>query len=209
MPLAWAPHGNSWPTGVLGTGGGVQWITTAFDTYCLTFARGLEIGELVRRMGDDPGAIREGLSADEAMDWSYEKGLVARLGSCGGWAFALEHWSAEGMERGALRDVSRGTEAVVYLDGGAPPRWFLYAEDGRVLGDFEPGWGAPQLGGDDPGRLVPAMREVGLLLTDGTAAPDVDAETKILDMGERHFGLGLPREAVEHGTLAAVSFAPF
>ncbi|MFF3558547.1 DUF6461 domain-containing protein [Streptomyces sp. NPDC002574] len=191
------------------TDSGIQWISTAFDTYCLTFARGLEIDELVRRMGGDAGAIREGLSADEAMDWSYEKGSVARLGTCGGWAFALEHWSAEGMERKALRDVSRGTEAVVYLNSGTPPRWFLYAEDGCLIGDFEPGWGADQLGGDDPGRLVPAMREVGLLLPDGTAAPDVNAEIKILEMGERHFGLTLPREVVEHGTLAAVSFVPF
>ncbi|MEU6347304.1 DUF6461 domain-containing protein [Streptomyces sp. NPDC046977] len=189
--------------------GGIQWISEAFDTYCLTFARGLGIAELVRRMGGDAGTIREGLTADEAMDWSFEKGSVARLGTCGGWAFALEHWSAEGMERRTLRDVSRGTEAVVYLNGGAPPRWFLYAEDGRIMGDFEPGIETDQLGGDDPGRLVPAMQEVGLLLPDGTAAPDVNEEIKILEMGERHFGLTLPREVVEHGPLAAVSFAPF
>ncbi|MFJ4844911.1 MULTISPECIES: DUF6461 domain-containing protein [unclassified Streptomyces] len=191
------------------TEGGIQWISEAFDTYCLTFARGLGIAELVRRMGGDPGTIREGLTADEAMEWSYGKGLVARLGTCGGWAFALEHWSDEGMERRTLRDVARGTEAVVYLNSGGPPRWFLYAEDGRIIGDFEPGVEADQLGGDDPGRLVPAMQEVGLLLPDGSAVPDVNAEIKILEMGERHFGLTLPREVVEHGPLAAVSFAPF
>ncbi|MFI8186300.1 DUF6461 domain-containing protein [Actinacidiphila glaucinigra] len=191
------------------TDDGIRWIAGAFDTYCLTFARGLEVGELVRRMGGDAGAIREGLSADEAMDWSDRKGLVARLGTCGGWAFALEHRSDEGMDRRTLRAVSRGTEAVVYLNAGAPPSWFLYAEDGRVVGDFEPGVEAAQLGGEDPGRLVPALQEVGLLLPDGTSAPGADGEDEILAMGERRFGLALPRDAVEHGTLAAVSFAPF
>ncbi|MFE0626867.1 DUF6461 domain-containing protein [Streptomyces sp. NPDC058864] len=191
------------------TDDGIRWIAGAFDTYCLTFARGLEVAELVRRMGGDPGGIREGLSADDAMQWSDEKGQVARLGTCGGWAFALEHWSVEGMDRGTLRAVSRGTEAVVYLNAGVPPRWFLYAEDGRIVGDFEPGVEAAQLGGEDPGRLVPAMQQVGLLLADGTSAPDAGGEDEILAMGERRFGLALPRDTVEHGTLAAVSFAPF
>ncbi|MFB7291193.1 DUF6461 domain-containing protein [Actinacidiphila glaucinigra] len=191
------------------TDDGIRWIAGAFDTYCLTFARGLDVGELVRRMGGDAGAIREGLSADDAMDWAFEKGPVARLGTCGGWAFALEHWSDEGMDRGTLRAVSRGTEAVVYLNAGVPPRWFLYAEDGRLVADFEPGVEAAQLGGEDPGRLVPALQQVGLLLPDGTSAPDADGEDEILEMGERHFGLTLPRDTVEHGTLAAVSFAPF
>ncbi|MET9876900.1 DUF6461 domain-containing protein [Actinacidiphila glaucinigra] len=143
------------------------------------------------------------------MGWSDRKGLVARLGTCGGWAFALEHRSDEGMDRVTLRAVSPGTEAVVYLNAGAPPRWFLYAEDGRVVGDFEPGVEAAQLGGEDPGRLVPALQEAGLLLPDGTSAPDADGEDGILVMGERRSGLTLPRDAVEHGTLAAVGFAPF
>ncbi|MEU6274326.1 hypothetical protein ABZ871_18255 [Streptomyces populi] len=36
---------------------GIRWIATAFDGYCLTFARGLEVAELVRRMGVRTGAL--------------------------------------------------------------------------------------------------------------------------------------------------------
>ncbi|MEU4093780.1 DUF6461 domain-containing protein [Streptomyces sp. NPDC026673] len=123
----------------------------------------------------------------------------------------VRHGAPERRGHGAA-DAARclpGTEAVVYLNSGTPPQWFLYAEDGRVVGDFEPGVEAGQLGGEDPGRLVPALQEAGLLLPDGTSAPDANAESGILEMGERHFGLTLPREAVEHGTLAAVSLSPF
>ncbi|MEU6274327.1 DUF6461 domain-containing protein [Streptomyces populi] len=111
------------------------------------------------------------------------------------------------MDRKTLRKISRGTEAVVFLNAAVPPHWFLHAEGGRLMADFEPGVEAARLGGEGPGRLVPAMQAVGLLLADRTAVPDVHGEDKILEMGERHFGFTLPREAVGNGNLAAVGFA--
>ncbi|MFF2848392.1 DUF6461 domain-containing protein [Streptomyces sp. NPDC058001] len=183
---------------------GVTWMADVFDTYCATFARGLDVEELVRGLGGDPARILPAVSDGDAFTLAMDEGPVARLGTCAGWAFALEHWSAEGMDRATLRRVSAGTEAVVLLDSGTPPKWFLYARDGEVVADFEPGVEAAQMGGADPASLVPALHAAGLLHADGTTVPDTDPSPLILGMTEQAFGLSLPREPLEHGVLPAV-----
>jgi hypothetical protein len=69
---------------------GIAWIREAFATYCVTFARGLSIHELVRRLGTDPARILPSVSAHETALLARDKGPVARLGTANGWAFALE-----------------------------------------------------------------------------------------------------------------------
>ncbi|MGD1222745.1 MULTISPECIES: DUF6461 domain-containing protein [Streptomyces] len=184
---------------------GIAWIRETYDAYCVTFAKGLSAEELVRRMGGDPGRIMPSLSAEDALELAGDKGPVARLGTSNGWAFALEPASAEGTDRRLLRRVSEGTEAVMLLDSGMPPYWFVHARDGEIAADFEPGVEAEQIGGSDPSFLVPAMQSAGMLLPDGTADPeDWEPEQRILTVAERVFALDLPRTALEAGTLPAV-----
>lgn len=184
---------------------GVAWIREAFDAYCVTFARGLSVAELVHRIGSDPERILPSVSADEALRLARDEGPVARLGTSNGWAFAMESASAEGTDRRTLQRVSRGTDAVMLLDSGTPPYWFVHARDGEIASDFEPGVEAEQIGGTDPSFLVPAMREAGMLLPDGTADPDDwEPEQRILTVAERVFSLDLPRTAIEGGSLPAV-----
>jgi hypothetical protein len=193
----------------VGTAGldGIEWVADAFDTYCLTFAWGLSPEELVGRLGGDVSAMLPSASPEQVSELDSAKGSAARMGVCAGWAFSVERWSAEGMDRAALRTVSEGTDAVVLLCSGASPLWFLHARDGVVLADFEPGVEADQLGGHSPEHLLSAMMEVGLLLPDGTSAEDVDERRLILRTAETVFGLSLPREDLLHGRLAAVSLS--
>ncbi|CAM5503671.1 hypothetical protein SALBM311S_03496 [Streptomyces alboniger] len=122
-----------------------------------------------------------------------------------GWAFAIECASAEGTDRPTLERVSQGTDAVVLLDSGTPPYWFVHARDGEIASDFEPGVEAEQIGGTHPSFLVPAMREAGMLLPDGTADPDDwEPERRILTVAEQVFSLDLPRTAIEGDSLPAV-----
>lgn len=187
---------------------GIAWIRDVYDAYCITFARGLSVAELVRRMGSDPERILPSVSPDEALRLAEDEGPVARLGTSGGWAFAVEFASAEGTDRRALQRVSRGTDAVLLLDSGTPPYWFVHARDGEIASDFEPGVEAEQIGGTDPSFLVPAMREAGMLLPDGTADPDDwEPERRILTVAERVFSLDLPRTALRDGSLPAVVLA--
>ncbi|WP_406173074.1 DUF6461 domain-containing protein [Streptomyces sp. NBC_00996] len=184
---------------------GIAWIREALDAYCVTFARGLSVDELVRRLGTDPARILPSVSAHEAELLARDEGPVARLGTGNGWAFALESASAEGTDRRTLRRVSEGTEAVMLLDSGMPPYWFVHARNGEIAADFEPGVEAEQIGGTDPSFLVPAMQTAGMLLADGTANPeDWEPEQRIITVAEQVFSLDLPRAAVESGTLPAV-----
>ncbi|MET8247769.1 DUF6461 domain-containing protein [Streptomyces sp. NPDC005202] len=184
---------------------GIGWIREAFDAYCVTFVRGLSVEELVRRLGVDPAGILPSLSGEEARVLAGDKGPVARLGTSNGWAFTLEFASAETTDRRTLRRLSEGTDAVMLLDSGMPPYWFVHARDGEIASDFEPGVEAEQIGGTDPSFLVPAMQRAGMLLPDGTADPDDwEPERRILTVAEQVFSLDLPRAAIGHGSLAAV-----
>lgn len=191
-----------WDGGVVD---GIAWLRESFDTYCVTFAKGLSVDELVRRMGGDPARILPSVSGDDARILARDEGPVARLGIGNGWAFALEPASAEGTDRRTLQRVSAGTEAVMLLNSGMPPYWFVHARDGEIAADFEPGVEADQIGGTDPSFLVPAMQAAGMLLPDGTADPeDWEPEQRILTVVERVFSLDLPRTDLEIGTLKAV-----
>jgi hypothetical protein len=186
---------------------GIEWVADVFDTYCLTFARGLSVEELIARLRGDVRTVVASASPEQITELDRAKGSAAQVGACAGWSFALERWSAEGMDRTTLRGVSAATEAVVLLCSGASPLWFLHARDGVILADFEPGVEAAQLGGHSPEHLVPVMIEVGLLLPDGTSATEVDEQRLILRAAETAFGLDLPRESLLQSRVSAVSLA--
>ncbi|MFD7019039.1 DUF6461 domain-containing protein [Streptomyces sp. NPDC059161] len=187
------------------TGDGMQWIPGVFDTYCLAFARGITVSELVRRMGADIAAVRHGVTGGDAFSLAMGEGPVALLGTSEGWAFSLEHWSDQAADNAVLGRLSTGTQAVVLLNGGTGPLKLACADNGSVVADFEPGVAAADIGTSAADHLVAIAREAGLFETDGgPALGEGDEELWMLRFAEEVFRLTLPRDEVEHGTLDAV-----
>lgn len=195
-----------------GTGdGGIRWLADWDGWYVgLTFARGIGPGELALRLGAVPG-IRPGpLRAGDAWAMATETADgdgVARVGSWGGWSFAVEHGVPAGAER--LAEVSRRGAEAVHLDPQPdhPPPQFAYARDGELVCCFglgEEGW----RGGHRPDFLLPELVAAGLLAPDGTyAAPEAEdgagRDRRTLAVLERRFGLSLPRRLIEEAALPA------
>lgn len=204
---------------------GLQWLLDAYDLgFCVLFARGLEAGELLARMGGEPqrAVALSRLDADalsaigspyvprDSVDLSgldvgdlERRGLldgddpVVRVGSCQGWAFAIEDGGARGSSREVVTSVSRGTKAVSLLRNINALTLFTYAEHGNVVCTFDVLL-AHDRTGTAPDRLLDPMRQAGI-------DPEGDAPVRparaMLEMAERHFGLGLPQQQLEEGEL--------
>jgi hypothetical protein len=192
-------------------GGGIQWLARWDSWFAgLTFARGIAPEELAARLGAVPGLHPGPLGAMEA--WSMvtetvDGDGVARVGSWGGWSFAVEHGLPAGAER--LAEVSRRGVEAVHLDPQPdhPPKQFAYARDGELICCFGLGeecW----RGGHRPDFLLPELVEAGILTPDGGPArpddePDEDRDRLTLAVLERRFGLSLPRRLMEETPLPA------
>ncbi|OII66600.1 DUF6461 domain-containing protein [Streptomyces sp. CC77] len=177
---------------------GIRWLAEDCDTYCLLLARGLDLDTLVARLGGEPGDVMPSVTADEAFALAMDEGAVTRLGTCGAWAFSLEHWSAEGMETGTLERVSLGTECVAVLNSGTPPVWFAHARDGEVIEFFEPVEARDALERSEPGETLWGRVAEGLV---AAGVPDLtatgSAETALLSLVERHCEVDLPRVSMD------------
>jgi hypothetical protein len=128
------------------------------DVWCLTFVRGLEEAEALRRLGAHEESIRP-LSYRELTDEGLFPHTVL-AGRLDGWVVIIERNGSEAMELDALRALSAGTEFVSVFRHDYANDLFAYAIDGEVLTSFDPrkpGWRY----GSDPDRLLDTMREVG------------------------------------------------
>jgi hypothetical protein len=191
--------------------GGVRWLAHASWHFSVTFVRGVSAGELGRRLGADPAAVPVPATARgvEALLVDPNVG-IARLGEAGGWAFAVEYGEARGVRGDVLAEISRGGVAVS-LDPQAdhPPPMFSFAADGDVLCSF----GLSEEGrrwGSEPDVLNAVLRSAGILAPDGSVlgtSAGQHAQQVAMSLGaiERHFGLSLPRNLIEHGELPAMA----
>ncbi|KOT99369.1 hypothetical protein ADK70_03915 [Streptomyces rimosus subsp. pseudoverticillatus] len=191
---------------------GLQWVAErgAFEMgYWIVFARGLSAEELVSRLEGDFAAMTLMSWSDAVeleMEAEDEDEQVVRVGSCQGWAFAVAEYGPLGERTDELvQAASAGTEAVSVSRTVNADTWFLHAKDGETLCEFEPGLEHERTGVSS-NDLVEALKQVGLLLPDGTSprehGSDVDdSERRVLQMAEQAFGVGLPRDQVEHGQL--------
>ncbi|MEV6950510.1 DUF6461 domain-containing protein [Streptomyces sp. NPDC051183] len=192
-------------------GGGIQWLADWDGWYVsLTFARGIGPDELAARLGAVPGIHPGPLGAVDA--WSMvtetvDGDGVARVGSWGGWSFAVEHGMPAGAER--LAEVSRSGVEAVHLDPQPdhPPKQFAYARDGELVCCFGLGeecW----RGGHQPDFLLPELVAARILTPDGAhtrpdGEPDGDRDRLTLGVLENRFGLSLPRHLIEETPLPA------
>ncbi|MEU7554201.1 DUF6461 domain-containing protein [Streptomyces sp. NPDC044571] len=205
-----AETGSGTRTG--GGDGGIRWLADWDGWYVgLTFARGIGPEELAVRLGAVPGVRPGPLAAGDAWTMVTETtdgDGVARVGSWGGWSFAVEHGVPAGAER--LTEVSRSGAEAVHLDPqpDRPPKQFAYARDGELVCCFglgEEGW----RGGHRPDFLLPELVAAGILAPDGSYAEpeseedDAARDRRTLAVLERRFGLSLPRHLIEDTPLPA------
>ncbi|MCM1965947.1 DUF6461 domain-containing protein [Streptomyces sp. NPDC002812] len=197
--------------GARGCDGGIQWLADWSAWYVsLTFARGIGPEELAARLGALPDLRPGPLGAIDA--WSMvtetvDGDGVARVGSWGGWSFAVEHGVPAGAQR--LAEVSRSGAEAVYLDPQPdhPPKQFAYARDGELVCCFgigEEHW----RGGHRPDFLLPELVEAKILTPDGCYArpedePSGERDRLTLAVLEHRFALSLPRRLVEETPLPA------
>ncbi|MFE4058693.1 DUF6461 domain-containing protein [Streptomyces sp. NPDC059096] len=182
------------------------WLLEPYAVDCVTFARGIDPGELVARLGARPGGPVRLATVAQALDALAAPGVggVARVGRAAGWAFAVEYGAAVGPTPDGLAAVSRGgVEAVNFLlTPGHPPSVFRHYEDGRHICSFGIGAETHRLG-SDPDLLVPALTERAVLPVprrlDG--ARRERAHRLTLLAVQDHFGLRLPRHDVMEGRL--------
>ncbi len=190
---------------------GIQWLADWDEWFAgLTFARGIAPDELAARLGAVPGVRPGPLGAPAAWSMVTETADgdgVARVGSWGGWSFAVEHGLPAGAER--LADVSRAGVEAIHLDPQPdhPPKQFAYAMDGELVCCFGLGeecW----RGGHRPDFLLPELVAAGVLGQDGATAeaddePVEDRERRTLAVLEQRFGLALPRHLIADAPLPA------
>lgn len=83
---------------------------------------------------------------------------IVQIGSCQGWAFALEdHRSHVGTLSEVLCRVSSGTVALSLFYNPKGFTWFYYAEDGVFAAHGE--IGIEPYNGEDPSRILPFIQQ--------------------------------------------------
>ncbi|WP_328581852.1 DUF6461 domain-containing protein [Streptomyces sp. NBC_00370] len=186
--------------------GGIGWLLEPYVVDCVTFARGIGPVDLVLRLGARGGPPARSATAEEAMDLLTSPGVdsVARVGTAGEWAYAVEYGDAVGWTRAGLAEASRdGAEVVNFLlTPWHPPSMFNYYRDGVRVCSFGIGEEAHRWG-QDRDLLLPALSRAGVL-PGRRARSGADREhgrlLSVLTVGE-HFGLQLPREDIVEGRL--------
>ena len=117
-----------------------------------------------------------------------------RVGVAGEWGFAIDESSSGygGYEDGAARELSAGTEAVLFTHTQTIDYFHYYVDCAEVTA-FEPlrGW---ERFGTQPDRFAEQMRQVGLR-TDVDDDHDVaDPVTALLEMLTVALGIWIPRD---------------
>ncbi|GAA1026510.1 MULTISPECIES: DUF6461 domain-containing protein [Amycolatopsis] len=137
------------------------------DIFCVSFVRGLDPPEVLRRFGAASGerlafADLNSLVAEyvEQTQGGNGGGYVGVVAS-GEWSVAVEPWGWQGNLPEVVGGLSKGSEVVAINRHDYAEAHFVYAVDGTVLAGFLPRLPSHQYG-SEPERLTPWMREAGL-----------------------------------------------
>ncbi|MET0135026.1 MAG: DUF6461 domain-containing protein [Kibdelosporangium sp.] len=139
------------------------------EIFCLTFIRGVDGTEALRRMGALPDTVATRTCSDIEDLHNFDDGYpeVASVLPLGAWTVVLEPNGFNGSHLTPV--VSCGTEAVSVLRHDYASPTFAYAVDGELITQFDPTFPAYRHGAD-PDRLLSRMHDVGFT----TAEDDED-----------------------------------
>lgn len=151
----------------------LAWIADAYETHCLTLAKGLTGHELLLRLGASPADTFTPRDDDEANEFlwavaeNYWSWGAARAGEANGWACVLEPASGWGSIPERLEHASRGTEVIFSSEVGGMGNVGYWQDGTRITGfdTMTPQDRAEQGQAADPDRLVEQMQRAGLFDT--------------------------------------------
>lgn len=131
---------------------GYTWIEP-LEAYCFTVVLGLDLDEVIRRLGADPSAAAQ-RTFDECF-WAAYGPQWAQVGIVDGGVLVAEHngWRAEE----AAESLSVGARVACFFRNVRAVMHFVYAVDGAVLADFDPLLETRPVSGRDPWVLEPAL----------------------------------------------------
>jgi len=183
---------------------------TLGEIFCLTFVKGVDTTEALRRMGGlfDTVAVRAlpEIGDQHTFDNGYPE--LASAVELDGWTVLLEPGGFEGSH--LVEALSQGTEAVSVLRHDYASPTFEHAVDGTLVVRFDPTFPAYRYG-SDPDRLVPLMREVGFVTEDDEdddGGQYDNAISRSLMLTERLTAV-LPTFDMLTGPLASAHFEPW
>jgi hypothetical protein len=136
------------------------------EIFCLTFVRGVDGAEALRRMGALPDTVATRTRADIDALHNFDDGYpdVATVLPLGSWTVVFE---PNGFNGSHLTPVlSRGTEAVSVLRHDYATPAFTYAVDGELITHFDPTFPVRR-NGSDPDRLLSRMHDAGFRTAEG------------------------------------------
>ncbi|QFU91047.1 DUF6461 domain-containing protein [Amycolatopsis sp. YIM 10] len=176
------------------------------EIFCLTFIRGVDEREALRRMGGLPGSFATRTPSEMEAQKNFDNGYpeVASALPLGDWTVVFEPGGFHGT--GLTPVLSRGTEAVSVLRHDYASPGFAYSVDGELVTGFDPTFPAYRTGAD-PDRLLTRMREVGFAM--GEDDDNFDRDTaRGLVLVERLTGV-LPTLDALTGPLVSAHFEPW
>ncbi len=140
-------------------------------TFCLTYVKGADAPEALRRLGDAPGL---------------------RAVDAGAWSVVLEAGGSATSDDDLICAASRGAEVVSLLRHD--PAHFAYAVDGVMVTAFDPAYPAEEtVWGSDPELLRPLMTALELRTpVDETDQAWQDAPARAVVLAQRVTGVRVP-----------------
>ena len=177
------------------------------EIFCLTFIRGVDAAEALRRMGGLPDTVATRTSSDLGNLHTFDDGYpeMASALPLGAWTVVFEPNGFNGSLMTAT--LSRGTEAISVLRHDYASAGFTYAVDGELVTYFDPISPAYR-NGADPDRLLTPMRDLGFPVTEDEE-DDSDGDTsRSLRLVEQLTGV-LPTFAALTGPLTSAHVEPW
>lgn len=180
---------------------------TLGEIFCLTFVKGVDTTEALRRMGGlfDTLAVRTLPEIGDQHGFDHGYPHVASVVELDGWTVLFEPGGFEASH--VVAALSQGTEAVSVLRHDYASPSFGYAVDGTLVVGFNPTYPARRHG-SDPDRLVPLMREAGFVTDEDDDDRFDHTISRSLVLTERLTGV-LPMFDVLTGPLPSAHVEPW